>query len=751
MKRILLPLLLITLLGTSVRAQVTSTAAAGSGSGYPALLTSGFQLEDPDCVHTDFGPHITQAFDAELGRNVFVFHSHIEEDNDRCIVFDRVRMEIKGSANSIPELRHQRGDTTYYRWKFRLDEGFIGASSFNHLYQNKAVGGDDSSFPILTITARANKVEVNHNGGDSGSALGSVAEANLTKFRGKWVEGYLRQVHDENGELDVTIRDMATGLTILEYSNNDIDLWRAGAELNRPKWGVYRSKNDVLRDEDVRFANFCVSEEAAGLCPAEAVLVPDTEAPTAPTGLTVTGTTFTTVNLDWEAAEDTYGVSSYVVFFDGDSTANTSEADAIISGLSPATTYAFTVTARDAAGNESAQSNAVAATTDDANALPDVASNPTPDDGAAGVSPQSGLGWARGGNTDGFEVFFGTEPDPASVGTQTANSYQPGMAPNTTYYWRVASINQNGTVTSEVWSFTTGDNNPDAPWYVYRGNARPEAETGFFDLNTAPVVPTLDVLFTDPDNAGNSIFGYRSDTDENFRWRFDLSDQDSTITIVARVRGIDDDASGMMHLDVRAFGWRQKVRLNSHTIKFERSSPTIEEDLPFDWNDDYHIVRLVVSGRTTTVYLDEDTTPFISGESNDERDQLYFEWGKSGGADYGAYVDWMAVNITEASAPTEGTDLPTDIILGATSTFDPLLQATIKVYPNPATQSITVELPTRDIYTAQFISMDGRSATGSFPISHLETVDVATLPKGFYILVVQSESGQLARTKLLID
>jgi chitodextrinase len=407
----------------------------------------------------DFGSHVTQAFDAELDRNVFVFHSHIEEDNDRCQVFDRVRMEIKGSASSIPELQHQQGDTTYYRWKFRLDEDFIGASSFNHLYQNKAVGGDDSSFPILTITARANKVEVNHNGGDSGSALGSVAEANLTKFRGKWVEGYLRQVHDENGELEVTIRDMTTGLTILEYTNNNIDLWRAGANINRPKWGVYRSKNNVLRDEDVSFANFCVSEEAESLCPAEAELVPDTEAPTVPAGLMVTGTTFTTASLDWQASEDIYGVASYVVYMDGNLVAT--ETEAIISGLSTATTYAFTVTARDAAGNESAQSNAVAATTDDANALPDVASNPTPGDGAAGVGPQSGLGWARGGNTDGFEVFFGTETDPASVGTQTANSYQPGMAPNTTYYWRVVSINQNGTVTSPIWSFTTGDNNPE--------------------------------------------------------------------------------------------------------------------------------------------------------------------------------------------------------------------------------------------------------------------------------------------------
>lgn len=660
MQHILSSLVLL-LFTAAATAQVTSTANADSGSGYPALLASGFEIEDPDCVHTDFGPHVTQAFDAELNRNVFVFHSHIVEDNDRCQVFDRVRMEIKGSPGTGPELQHTLGETTYYRWKFRLDEDFIGASSFNHLYQNKAVGGDDTSFPILTITARANFVEVRHDGGDTGNDLGKLVEADISRFRGKWVEGYLRQVHAENGELEVTIRDMATGLTILSYTNNNIDLWRTGAEFNRPKWGIYRSKNDVLRDETVRFANFCVSEQAEALCPAEAVLVPDTEAPTVPTGLVVTGTTFTTVSLDWQASEDVYGVTSYVVYANGDSIATTTGTEAIIPGLTTATTYSFTVAARDDAGNESAPSAAVTATTDDANALPDAATSPSPADGATGVNPQSSLGWARGDNTDSFEIFFGTETDPPSIGSQTTNGYQPAMQANTTYFWRIASTNQNGTVTGPVWRFTTGADNPDDPWYVYRGNARPEVETSFFALNTAPVEPTLDVLFNDPDNPNNSIFGYRSATNENFRWRFDLDEQDSTITIVTRIRGIDADASGMMHLEIRAFGWRQKVRLNSSTIKFERSSPAIEEALPFDWNEGCHIIRLVVTGQTTTVYLDEDTTPFMSGPSNDPRDLAYFEWGKSGGEDYGAFVDWMAVNITEASAPGAGTTLPADL------------------------------------------------------------------------------------------
>jgi chitodextrinase len=751
MKHYLLSLLLFSLLCTGVRAQVISTANADSGSGYPALMASGFELEDPDCVHTGFGPHITQAFDAELDRNVFVFHSHIAEDNDRCLVFDRVRMEIKGSANTIPELRHSLGDTTYYRWKFRLDENFVGTSSFSHLFQNKAVGGSDSSFPILTITARANRVEVKHDGGDTGDALGSVAEADITNFRGQWVEGYIRQVHKEDGELDVTITDMATGRTILEYSNDNIDLWRAGAQLNRPKWGVYRSKNDALRDEDVRFANFCVSEEAEALCPAEAVLQPDTEAPTLPTDLAVTATTFTTVSLEWAASADVYGVTAYVIYNNGDSIAATTETEAIIARLMTATEYIFTVSARDAAGNDSGQSEAVTATTDDANALPNIVTSPTPADAAMDVNPQSGLSWTEGSNTETFEVFFGTTTEPASVRTQTINNYQPAMVENTTYYWRIDATNQNGTTAGPLWSFTTGNTNPDAPWYTYRGNARPEIETGFFELNTAPGEPTLDVLLTDPEDDTNSIFGYRSNTDENFRWRFALDERDSTITIVTRVRGIDDDASGIMHLDIRAFGWRQKVRLNSRTIKFERSSPTVEENLPFDWNDGYHIVRLVVTGKTATVYLDESSTPFMSGESNDPRDQSYFEWGKSGGDDYGAFVDYMALNTTEASAPGEGSPLPGDLFPGSVATFEPLLQAALRVYPNPASDIVTVELPAGSNYTGQLFSIDGRAATGTFTLGQGYNINVSTLRKGLYVLMVRSQAGEMARAKLLID
>jgi len=44
-------------------------------------------------------------------------------------------------------------------------------------------------------------------------------------------------------------------------------MWRSGADYNRGKWGVYRGKDDVLRDEQVRFNDFCITESSASLCP----------------------------------------------------------------------------------------------------------------------------------------------------------------------------------------------------------------------------------------------------------------------------------------------------------------------------------------------------------------------------------------------------------------------------------------------------------------------------------------------------
>jgi chitodextrinase len=89
----------------------------------------------------------------------------------------------------------------------------------------------------------------------------------------------------------------------------------------------------------------------------------DTQAPTVPTGLKVTGTTSSTVSLSWTASTDNVGVSGYLIFRGGTQVGTSTTTTFTDSGLAASTAYSYTVKARDAAGNTSAASSAVTGTT----------------------------------------------------------------------------------------------------------------------------------------------------------------------------------------------------------------------------------------------------------------------------------------------------------------------------------------------------------------------------------------------------
>ncbi|XLS29987.1 fibronectin type III domain-containing protein [Flavobacteriaceae bacterium M23B6Z8] len=92
--------------------------------------------------------------------------------------------------------------------------------------------------------------------------------------------------------------------------------------------------------------------------------VTDTTPPVAPTALTSANTTATATTLSWSAATDDTGVTGYKVYRDGNLMAtlgNVLSYDA--TGLNGSTTYAFTVSAMDAAGNESPVSNVTSVST----------------------------------------------------------------------------------------------------------------------------------------------------------------------------------------------------------------------------------------------------------------------------------------------------------------------------------------------------------------------------------------------------
>ncbi|GIP24278.1 fibronectin type III domain-containing protein [Paenibacillus sp. J22TS3] len=89
----------------------------------------------------------------------------------------------------------------------------------------------------------------------------------------------------------------------------------------------------------------------------------DTQAPTAPTNLAVSGSTSSSVSLTWTASSDNVGVTGYDVYQGSSVALTVTGTSATISGLAASTAYTFKVVAKDAAGNVSAPSSSVSVTT----------------------------------------------------------------------------------------------------------------------------------------------------------------------------------------------------------------------------------------------------------------------------------------------------------------------------------------------------------------------------------------------------
>ena len=124
----------------------------------------------------------------------------------------------------------------------------------------------------------------------------------------------------------------------------------------------------------------------------------DTQAPTAATGLNVSGTTSSSISLAWNASTDNVGVTAYNVYMNGSLQTTTSSASTTISGLTPSTTYSFYVVAKDAAGNSSSNSSTVSGTTNSGGTTPGTnCANENFETIPAASSTYSTKTWSNGG------------------------------------------------------------------------------------------------------------------------------------------------------------------------------------------------------------------------------------------------------------------------------------------------------------------------------------------------------------------
>jgi hypothetical protein len=246
--------------------------ANGPGNTYE-LITSVFApgngvsaVEAPDLYHPwAAGRHIAEVFDTELNQYVFEFYSHALLDNEPVdpTLTDRQRVEIKTYAASPDNLKGTLGENIIYKWSFKLPIGFQPSSNFTHIHQIKAVNGDDSS-PVFTLTPRLgmpNKLELIYVE-NATSGTNKVRIVELLPFLGNWIDAEEQINVGSNGIYSIVLKKRSDGTVLLSYTNTNLATIRPDNTFIRPKWGIYRSLNDVgnLRDEAVRFSGLSIAE-----------------------------------------------------------------------------------------------------------------------------------------------------------------------------------------------------------------------------------------------------------------------------------------------------------------------------------------------------------------------------------------------------------------------------------------------------------------------------------------------------------
>lgn len=168
---------------------------------------------------------------------------------------DRQRAEVKGLG------AHQlNGETFEYQTTFRTNSGFTQAGHFCHIFQLKALDGDNGA-PLVTLSL--------DNGGNSGAvqywsgtATGFSNARSFTYTPGTALTVKIRITVSTSGggEVRASINgDSLQGVT-------GLSIYRPSATEYRPKWGLYRGvdSNDPIGDDYIEHTNVSANKVTSG-------------------------------------------------------------------------------------------------------------------------------------------------------------------------------------------------------------------------------------------------------------------------------------------------------------------------------------------------------------------------------------------------------------------------------------------------------------------------------------------------------
>jgi hypothetical protein len=246
--------------------------------------------EHPNCTggyggHID-GVHGEVDVEPVLERHAFRFHTHIDPvmDGDRCSssTVDRQRNEMKSITNNST-WAHVQGNWDEWQileWKFKLPAGLQPTQNFFHIHQLKAQDGPNNGAPTITITPRAassggnERIQIIHSVDGRPTGKGTIVDnVPLADFEDEWVQVREEMHYTYDGYYSIKITRIRDGRILIDFRDENIDMWRIGTSYVRSKFGLYRSlaggrldrvppgQSPLLKNESIWITDFRVYEK----------------------------------------------------------------------------------------------------------------------------------------------------------------------------------------------------------------------------------------------------------------------------------------------------------------------------------------------------------------------------------------------------------------------------------------------------------------------------------------------------------
>lgn len=457
----------------------------------------------------------------------------------------------------------------------------------------------------------------------------------------------------------------------------------------------------------------------------------DSEAPSTPSNIQISNVTETSFDVSWDASTDNVGVDQYAIYLDGSFYANSSSTSATINGLSSSTNYVVSISAQDAAGNESSQSSNVGVTT----------STPAPSlDCQSSINSfpyQQGFEGANDwfqSTTDDFDWALN------SGGTGSSNT-GPSSAYEGNYYFYIEASSPNysyKTATIESPCFEL--NNENQASFNFNYHMYGASTMGSLTLEVTTDGDTWNALWTKSGNQGTSWLA------ENIDLSAYLGE-----TIKLRFVGQTGDTwQGDMAIDNLELSTAQPAV--ETTLNLSLTFDNYPEETTWEIADGSTVIAEggpygnYADGSTINVSI---TVPEGCYDFN-----IYDSYGDGICCSYGSgsYALSNGNNVI-VSGGSFGSGESTSFCVGnnlrsLTSTesiSSEIESAGFNVYPNPAISELEIFTGKMEATAYKIISLSGKIEQSGNLNSKSSTIDVANLESGLYVLKVMDSENVVVR------